>query len=428
MTDFVPTDNSPSKSHVIEGREYDRVSTVLDVVDKAALKFWAAGLAADAAFEHLPQLVASQLVRPCGNTNNRCHLKHGRQNSCERCPCGGCQPCWRRRLAYRHELESRRRSEEGIEVHQVAEAWVGQDGIWLEHRQSAAPYVAQFKQWLVDFGLTPQSFLMTEARVFDREKEYAGTTDGVLRIEAIRSPMAKAWLEPYGVDTALVRVNYKTREKPDEQMYNDTALQEVAYDRCPLLYTRGETVLAHQPADMCAILQLRPGSYSFKPVRVDDATYAAWLGVLAAYRWLVGPAKDAFKPPPKPLPAKVPFVDAPVGVRTAAPILGAGYQPPDDDPWAGALEPPAPEVDGWPQVADLPESVDPTPPARPAPAKKATAKRTTAKKTATPDPTDLAAVAAHNVAQSGRSAVELSAMGLLTEGAQLGLLDDEIPF
>lgn len=288
--------------HPVTGEQFDSVTTILELFDKGALKIWSAGLAADMAFEHLPQLLGSILNPECGNTYNRCYQKHGRDGRCERCPCGECQPCWHRRLKWKHSAESARRSDEGTEFHEAANLWIVGAGALPTVRKEVQPYVDTFLQWVQDYGLTPNntglgagSWEQTECTLLNRALMYAGTSDAAVWIQR-GTPKANALLDRLRLDRALVRVDYKTREKPDEALYYDMPLQGVAYEACSVAMLPDGTEIAAPKTDARVLLQLRPGDYSFVPMLTNRGALDAFVGLLIAYRWVTGEGKKWFDP------------------------------------------------------------------------------------------------------------------------------------
>lgn len=296
--------------HPVTGEVFDSITTVLDLVDKDKLKIWSAGLAADMAFEHLPQLLASVLVPECGNTYNRCYTKHGRDGHCERCPCGECQKCWHRRLAWKHGAESARRSQEGTELHEAANQWIVGGGTEVTLRPEVRPYMDSFLQWVQDYGLVPNntgfgpgSWDQTECTLLNRDLMVAGTSDAAVWINP-GTPKADLLLLQLGLDKALVRVDYKTREKPDEKLYYDMPLQGVAYESCTIAMLPDGSEHPAPRTDVRMLLQLRPGDpadpavprYSFKTMLTDSGTLEAFKGVLVCYRWIHGAGKSPFDP------------------------------------------------------------------------------------------------------------------------------------
>lgn len=319
--------------HPLTGEEFDSVTTVLESWDKDGLKIWSAMLAADMAMDSVPLLIHA-LARPdCGNTFNRCYEKHGRANRCERCPCGECGRCWWRRMAWHHAAESSRRADEGTELHAAANYWVLSGGDHQSIRVEVAPYYETFLVWAADYGLGPSGFgdswVQTEITLINRRHMYAGTSDAAVRITR-NTPKAIEFLDRLGLPEALVRVDYKTREKPDESLYNDMPLQGIAYERCDTVLLPDGNELPAVPTDARAVLQLRPGQqYSFKPMVSSDLEFQAFLGLLAAHRWrLARGDKKAFDPAlVSPAPPQVPRQSA-AALAAASPVKAATKRAP----------------------------------------------------------------------------------------------------
>jgi hypothetical protein len=289
--------------HPITGELFDSVTTVLDTWDKAGLKIWAGQLAAEAAQDSIPQLMAAVLEPDCTNTFNRCYQKHGRQNRCERCPCGVCERCMYRRLAWRHEAESSRRAQEGTEFHEAVHFWATNGGDEVSLRPEVRPYFETFLRWVADFGLVPHhpgqdgSWVQFETTLINRDHMYAGTSDAAITIRR-NTEQAQRLLNELGallgqpLDEALVRVDYKTREKPDERLYNDMPIQGVAYERCSMVLLADGTEVPAPKTHARMVLQLRPPGednpkgYTFEPMLSGDEEFYVFLRLLENYRWL----------------------------------------------------------------------------------------------------------------------------------------------
>lgn len=424
--------------HPTTGERFDSVTTILDIVDKAALKIWAGMVAADYAFDNIPSLMQSVLIEPCGNTFNKCYLKHGRQARCERCPCGNCERCWWRRVAWRHEAESNRRAQEGTETHEAIDAWVLQGGAVISLRKEVQPYFDSFTQWATDFGLQPNntglgpgSWEQTEVTLLNRDYMYAGTSDGAVWIRAGQTPAADMVLSRLGgIPEALVRVDYKTREKPDERLYYDMPLQGVAYERARVaMLANGEEFEA--PATHArAILQLRPADYSFKLMLSDDPVFEAFLGILTAYRWMNGVGKKPFDEdthfPGVVFARVIPTAPAAMDVADDEPTTHEGPADPAgvdyaavqeaayDDPWGDPVQAYMSDAPTEVPLPDLPDLIP----------------KETGKQPSKSDP-----FAAHNDpnqawADANRGTVTLASMSSKFNPGkpQLDLLDEQIPF
>lgn len=427
--------------HPVTGEKFDSVTTILDLVDKAALKIWAGMVAADFAMDNLPQLLQAQLVKECGNTFNRCFLKHGPDNRCERCPCGDCERCWWRRIAWRHEYESKRRAQEGTDFHEAADFWVANGGRTVSLRPEVQPYFGSFLQWTEDYGLTGGSWEQTEVTLINREHKYAGTSDGAVWLRR-GTPFADEMLDRLQKPAALVRIDYKTREKGDERLFYDMPLQGVAYERARVALLPDGTEHEAPRTDARAILQLRPAvtdpksktvtaNYSFKLMLSDDPVFEAFLGVLQAYRWINGPGKKPFDQD-----LHFPLVAFERAVETVRTVLDAEVIP-DDPPWdpdngtqmspeeAAQVPPGDPDDDVPPWATNdtlvAPARVEPLPPLPPPPPAKKATKKAAGKVSATQgaDPFALA---------GGATLASMSASTFKPGPRQSSLLDEEIPF
>lgn len=273
-------------THPTTGRQYVRVSTVLDLVAKEALVPWAAGLAAAMAFNELPRLVSVSRKRECGRTHARC--EHDYTMRCDGCPCGDCPACIQKVLANRHWVEKSRRADEGTAVHLLIKEWVLSGGIMPEHGKDLAPYVAAFRQFVADYGLTPDSWEMAESTILNHTDGWGGTLDGQVRFSWGRTELADdfcARLGKVGSD-AVVTLDGKTREGEKPAIYVDHALQLAPYRRGEVLLLRDGTEHPLPSTDGAAILQLRPDGYTLRPVLADDATYGAFRKLLGFWEWM----------------------------------------------------------------------------------------------------------------------------------------------
>jgi hypothetical protein len=293
------------------------VTTAFRAIAKMGLMRWAAQLAARHAFIELPTVVTASRTKACGRSTNRCRHDDW-QTSCERCPCGACRPCVEKWLADRHFAESSRRSDEGIRTHDVIEWWSLHDGEYRPHDPDIAPYVAAFKAFAVEYGLTPDSFILAEGTVINMADRYAGTTDGILRFDACASEAAAKLVAkvlrhrseyahiktPKAIVNAVVRdkrtvdliVDWKTREgekvregeKTSAKFYPEQALQLAGYRWAPIIRLKGTEVEVPMPeTDGGVIVQLRPDGVTPRLAVVDEHTYAGFLHALGLYLWLV---------------------------------------------------------------------------------------------------------------------------------------------
>jgi len=344
------TDQDGSRYYLIDGVRLWSVSTATGVIASEGLPPWAAGLAAKTAFAELPMVVTASRIRDCGRTYARCGHDWREPHTAE-CRCFECKACVTRWLTDRHRAESGRRADEGRRTHDVIEWWALHDGQWIPFADDIAPYVAAFRAFVQEYGLTPDSFLLTECTVIDRANEYAGTTDGVIRFEGRATPAAAELVarcltaergeqgppvpaaEAAELELAVdLVVDFKTQEKPreKEKFYPDQALQLAGYRWASVLRVRGTEI--EQPmldTHGAALIHLRPDGATVRLTRAGEDTHAAFLLALGLWRWLVehGTASVSSRSFPLPKPAKAAPKPRKAAVKKAAPAAPPAATP-----------------------------------------------------------------------------------------------------
>ncbi|WBB94253.1 hypothetical protein [Verrucosispora sp. WMMC514] len=291
--------------YLIDDLRLVSASTVAGIIDKEALKIWAAKLAAQAAFAELPAVVIASRIKPCGNTGSKCSGEggHDSQERCDRCPCLECKACMTAWLASRHVDHTRRRADEGTRVHDVAEWWALHGEI-RPYDEDIAPYVKSLLAFFAEYGLTPDDFLVSEAIVVNREDGYAGTTDGIIIIRADRTDAAAKlvsrvtgipWKQAKkrGITVVLI-IDFKTREGEGPQFYAPQALQLTAYRHAKTIRIKNTDIEQPMiPTDGGMLVQLRPDGFTARLVMTDEDTYRrGFLPTLATATWVFehGPA------------------------------------------------------------------------------------------------------------------------------------------
>lgn len=295
------TEDGDRRFYLIGDIRLVSVTTVTGVVAKDALLRYAANQAVAEVFAELPAIVIASRIKPCGNTGHRCD--HDPNARCSRCPCAECKACMARWLADRHLAHTARRADEGKRVHDVAEWW-SYTGEIKPHDVDIAPYVKSFEAFVVEYGLTPESFLVSEALVVNRGAGYAGTTDGVIRFCAAASQAAAKLVSrvtgvPWkkaaklGLTVDLV-IDFKTREDEGPKFYPEQALQVTGYRHAPTVRIKNSDVEHPMlPTDGGIIVQLRPDGVTARLAVTTARTYRrGFLHALGLTKWLIeeGPA------------------------------------------------------------------------------------------------------------------------------------------
>lgn len=301
---WYPIPNPPDGPDPGVVRQYPSVTTIIDPISSPGLVPWAGWLAAKHAIANLPTLVAAMLRKPCGRTYHGHGHEFG-ERCVEGCACGRCLPCWQKKLGDMHKTEAHRRAEEGKEVHRYIEDWIMHSGVvrWTPSA-AAQPYITQFLAFVKAYGLTPESFLFTEAIAFHPDEDYAGTTDGAVRLVATASPLAAyvvAACLRVTVKEAIARelhadvlIDWKSTEKQDTEekkhqvkFYPSNALQLCAYRRAPKIMIRNSTLWVEMPETHGAVcVQLRLDGFTARVVDTGDKTFAAFKAQRVMFQWL----------------------------------------------------------------------------------------------------------------------------------------------
>lgn len=295
------TEPDPERPGSYRFVRYVSVTTALDVVNKDALKYWAAGLAAERAMANLPQLMVAAFKPDCGRAYART----------EPLGCGDCEACTRRWVSLFHVGESARRAREGSAAHDVWEGWArtgeliytpvlsGDPDVdqYVPTQQTMAPYIAALRAFVTDFGLQPGDIIVTECTVYHHGLLYAGTLDTILdlhpRTKKAAEVCARVGLAagvPAGEPVRLL-VDLKSREGEKAQLYDEQPLQLTGYRFAETMMPKAhlqpsaDLEIPMMATDGAAILQVRPDGYTFRPVVTDGRTRKAFEAVLTLSRW-----------------------------------------------------------------------------------------------------------------------------------------------
>jgi hypothetical protein len=319
----VTDEETGKRYYLVSDARFWSVTTSTDIYDHPGLPWWSAMLAADFAFAELPLLITASRTKPCGRTYHPCDHERRMPHN-EECACRACQTCVRKQMIERHRAEAGRRADEGRRTHDVIAWWADNNGDWREHDPDITVYVESFRRFVDEMGLTPQSWELAEVIVVNREYEYAGTLDAIIRVHATGGQAAAELVakvltfngQPVTPEEAIVRklsvrvlVDFKTREKTaeEEKFYPGPALQVAPYRRSETYVDPVTGLESPMPAvDGAVIVNLRLDGYTARPVIADDTTFAAFLCALNLFRWFheYGSAAVSVRSFPIPKPAK----------------------------------------------------------------------------------------------------------------------------
>lgn len=313
-TEEVP---QPAGSVLIRPAQYRSVTTALGIVDKPALKFWAANLAAERSMANLPKLIGAARIADCGRARAKSDPP-----GCK--VCAACVEAW---VALHHVGETERRSREGSAAHDAFEWWIKTGdwkyvprpdwGEWAPTPDVMAPYILRLREFIQDYGLNPESFLAAECTVWHHRLKYAGTLDAIVVIRPITKKAAEFCAKinlslGLPLDTPVTPlVDLKSREGEDAAIYPEYTLQLTGYRFAETMTPKGGAAEMERPmmsTDAAAILQVRPDGYTFRPVIADGRSMAAFRAALELATWAAEygpestlvrafPRPDGWKPP-----------------------------------------------------------------------------------------------------------------------------------
>jgi hypothetical protein len=240
-------DRSGYYTHPGTGERYLSVTTILSGgIPKQALMHWAALEAAQCAVDNIPALVRAR----------------GEQARAE-------MRDWIRRAAERKRDAS---ADLGSTIHGIVEARVlGQPTPELTDEQRL--FVEAFDRFLDTWQ---PEYEATELTVANTVQRYAGTLDAKLRLPVLPEPLEALGYKPGD----LLETDYKT----GKSVYPEVGLQLAAYRRADVGWLKDGTQVTPPATVGGLVLHIRPegmpggepGGYALRPVRTDDAVYAAF--------------------------------------------------------------------------------------------------------------------------------------------------------
>lgn len=331
------------------GERYWSVTTILGALPKDALKFWAAKVVAEFAFDRKSTWL----------TMTRAEAVQ-----------------WLKQEPLRFTNE---RANYGKAIHAATEAIVLQTPV---RRGEFSDEEAQAIGHFFDFveTLRPR-YLLTEGSVYNRTHKYAGTLDSVVEIPyglllelAHGNPLLVPWEPRDDRDVVTLILDTKTGGDVAEAkgVYPEVALQLAAYARAEFVGAVNGQEHPIPLLDGAAVLHVNATGWRIVPVNIgqdprlplpegeklDDEVFRAFLFVREVFRWREVVSKNVLGTPLQPDPKAIPETTSTSTSSTSSTAPAGGDE-----------------------VVD--ESAPPVPakrPAKKAPAKKAAARKAPAKK------------------------------------------------
>lgn len=223
---FERTNRGQGHSYQLDGKRIPGVTTALNALAKPALINWAANMAANYAVDNWDDLAA---VTPSTRLA---------------------------RISKAHRTRNQAAMVRGTRIHTFGAALL--DGYPQDVPDELAGPVTAYARFLDTWQLRP---LHTELPVCHTEWLYAGTLDAI----AISPKLG------------TVLFDIKTGN-----VYRETALQLAAYRYCNLT---GQPGVAMPKVDATYVAHVMTDSVELVPVTADKDTWAAFLNILAAWKW-----------------------------------------------------------------------------------------------------------------------------------------------
>lgn len=252
------------------------VTNAQSVINKPALPPSAAKETAAAAWDRLPQMVATS--RQGVNGPNGCDKKRVADR------CGECRFCVTAAIKAQYRLQWESKAELGTAVHAHAHAEVlGQP---MPYEEDVEPFIAQhrsfFEAWRVDFDRHVEA---AELTVFSRKDGYAGTGDLWLHLPLAYDEVTGRTSFTSWTRRKLWLLDIKTSvAKPEGVVYADQPLQLAGLRFAPTALLPDDTEVVVPKFEGAAILNLRPTAHALIPQPAGRDVFKAFLGAVELQR------------------------------------------------------------------------------------------------------------------------------------------------
>lgn len=221
------------------------VTSVVSMLPKSFLVYWAARLTAETAVDNLPAVAALAERDHDGAVDF---------------------------LRNAHSRYTRLRARVGSDAHDLFERLLRGELVGRVH-PDLEPYRAGFVQFLDQ--VAPE-LVHAEDAVWSDEHHYAGSFDAILRVRLGDDGKP----DPDGTPVLLL-VDWKT----SRATYPDVALQLAAYAHADRIVKPDGTSVPMPEVDGAAVLHITPDGWELVPVRIDDDVFAVFLTLRKVFEW-----------------------------------------------------------------------------------------------------------------------------------------------
>lgn len=230
-----------------EHRKVPGVTSVVGMLPKPFLTFWAAKLTAEAAVDNMTA-VASIAERDREGAVD--YLKNS------------------------HRRYTKSRADVGSMAHDAFERIMRGENVGRVH-PDIREHVRHFSEFMT---MVNPELLRAEDVAWNEEHEYAGSFDAILRV----------WLDEDGRPTPdrsgephTVLTDWKT----SKDTYPDVALQLAAYAACPVVIDANGNESSMPVLDGAAVLHVTEQQWSWKPVDIGDQVFDHFLALRSVFSW-----------------------------------------------------------------------------------------------------------------------------------------------
>ncbi|UFQ15499.1 MULTISPECIES: hypothetical protein [Streptomyces] len=226
--------------------KYPGVTSVVAMLPKPFLVWWAARMTAEAAVSNLPAVASIAERDEAGAVD---YLRNA------------------------HSRYTKLRARIGSEAHDLFERMIRGEAIGRVH-PDLEPYRAGFADFL---DTVRPELVRAEDIAWSDSHEYAGSFDAILRVRLGEDGKP----DHVSGEWHTLIVDWKT----SKSTYPDVALQMAAYAHADKIIAPDGTSEPMPEFDGAAVLHITPDGWAFKPVRIDREVFDVFLTLRRVFTW-----------------------------------------------------------------------------------------------------------------------------------------------